>query len=220
MDNYYKILQVDKEATPEIIEKVYKALVKQYHPDLQTDDKQKKNAESKIKKINEAYDVLSDKTKRSEYDKQLSDTTISSEKYNQVMQENIELKNELNVIKSLLYKGTNNVNQSKTTTSSSNYSNNYNQNRTTQANTNNTTNSYYNTNPNNTYRPTSTHHFRQIISYWFNQFLKAILSLLITMAILWFILPHILRYFGIVLNFNLVILIIVSFIIIAFITKK
>ena len=36
MKNYYEILEVSQNASPEVIEKAYKALVKKYHPDLQT----------------------------------------------------------------------------------------------------------------------------------------------------------------------------------------
>ena len=35
MKNYYEILEVDSKASPEVIEKAYKTLVKKYHPDLQ-----------------------------------------------------------------------------------------------------------------------------------------------------------------------------------------
>ena len=48
MKNYYDLLEVSEKASPEVIEKAYKTLVKKYHPDLQPDDK-KKEAEEKIK---------------------------------------------------------------------------------------------------------------------------------------------------------------------------
>ena len=66
---YYDWLEVSPKASPEVIEKAYKALVKKYHPDLQ----ENKNTQSEelIKKINEAYDVLSDKEKRNAYDERL-----------------------------------------------------------------------------------------------------------------------------------------------------
>ena len=65
--NYYEILEVSTKASPEIIKKAYITLVKKYHPDLQ-DDSKKEEYENKLKKINEAYEVLSDETKRKKYD--------------------------------------------------------------------------------------------------------------------------------------------------------
>ena len=73
--NYYQILQVDKEASLEIIEKAYKTLVKKYHPDLQNKDNQEE-AEATIKLINEAYETLSNKEKRYEYDQKLKENNI------------------------------------------------------------------------------------------------------------------------------------------------
>lgn len=67
MKNYYEILEVDKNASPEVIEKAYKALVKKFHPDLQPPQK-KLEAETKLKLINEAYSVLSNKEKKERYD--------------------------------------------------------------------------------------------------------------------------------------------------------
>lgn len=68
--NYYDILQVNKNASPEIIEKAYKILAKKYHPDLQPED-QKKQAEEILKEINEAYEVLSTPEKKKDYDDSL-----------------------------------------------------------------------------------------------------------------------------------------------------
>lgn len=68
--NYYEILEVDKNASQEIIKKAYNTLAKKYHPDLQNDDV-KHLYEEKLKLINEAYETLSDSTKRTEYDKLL-----------------------------------------------------------------------------------------------------------------------------------------------------
>ena len=70
MKNYYEILEVNKKASKEVIEKAYKVLVKKYHPDLYTG--QKKNyAEEKIKEINEAYSVLTDEFMKEQYDTEL-----------------------------------------------------------------------------------------------------------------------------------------------------
>lgn len=100
-ENYYEILEVNKNASPEIIEKVYKILVKKYHPDLQKEN-EKNKYEEKIKKINEAYDILSNPEKRKKYDLNLKNTEISINDYNTLYQENINLKNNLNILKEKL----------------------------------------------------------------------------------------------------------------------
>ena len=71
MKNYYEILQVNENASQEIIEKAYKVLAKKYHPDLQNDMKKKELSEDKLKQINEAYDILSDSFLRGQYDTEL-----------------------------------------------------------------------------------------------------------------------------------------------------
>jgi curved DNA-binding protein len=63
--NYYAILGVPKEATIEEIKKAYRQLARQYHPDLNPGDK---TAEEKFKDVGEAYEVLADTGKRSQYD--------------------------------------------------------------------------------------------------------------------------------------------------------
>lgn len=65
MDDYYKILGVNKEASVEEIKKAYRKLAVKYHPDKNSGDP---SAEDKFKKISGAYDVLSDSEKRKEYD--------------------------------------------------------------------------------------------------------------------------------------------------------
>ena len=111
--NYYEILEVNQNASPEIIEKAYKTLVKKYHPDLQQDENKNKY-EEKIKKINEAYDILSDSEKRKKYDLNLKNTEISSEEFKNLINENNNLKNELNYLKNDLNnqknKNTENIN--------------------------------------------------------------------------------------------------------------
>lgn len=72
MKTLYEILEVSETASKEIIEKAYKTLAKRYHPDLQPAEK-KKEAEHKMKIINEAYETLEDETKRSEYDRKLAE---------------------------------------------------------------------------------------------------------------------------------------------------
>lgn len=94
--NYYEILEVDKNASKEIIDKAYKTLAKKYHPDLQTNDV--KESEEKMKKINEAYSVLNDEEQREIYNQQLNDYFVSVEEYQRLLQENIILKEKLNEI--------------------------------------------------------------------------------------------------------------------------
>lgn len=91
MKNYYEILEVDKKASPEVIEKAYKTLVKKYHPDLQ-EAENNGQYEEKMKEINEAYSVLSDDFKKSNYDENLEKSTISVEEYNKLVLENQNLR--------------------------------------------------------------------------------------------------------------------------------
>lgn len=63
MKDFYRILEVDRKASIDVIEKAYKVLAKKYHPDLQTTQEAKKIAEEKIKTINEAYEILKDEEK-------------------------------------------------------------------------------------------------------------------------------------------------------------
>ncbi|MBQ2888197.1 MAG: molecular chaperone DnaJ [Firmicutes bacterium] len=63
--DYYSTLGVAKGATDEEIKKAYKQQVKKYHPDLNPDSA---TAEEKMKEVNEAYEVLSNKEKRARYD--------------------------------------------------------------------------------------------------------------------------------------------------------
>lgn len=64
--DYYKILEVDKNATEQDIKKAFRKLALKYHPDKNKDDP---NAAEKFKEINDAYQILSDKEKRELYDK-------------------------------------------------------------------------------------------------------------------------------------------------------
>ena len=62
--DYYEILGVKREASEQEIKSAYRKLARKYHPDVN----KTKEAESKFKDINEAYEVLGDKEKRQRYD--------------------------------------------------------------------------------------------------------------------------------------------------------
>ena len=66
MKDYYKILKVTEDTTPEVIKSSYRALALRFHPDRNMGNE--KEAEGKMKVINEAYETLGDPVKRREYD--------------------------------------------------------------------------------------------------------------------------------------------------------
>lgn len=69
--DYYQILGIKKEATEGELKSAYRQKAKQYHPDLfsTAPESEKKKAEEQFKKINHAYQVLSDPQKRAAYDR-------------------------------------------------------------------------------------------------------------------------------------------------------
>lgn len=62
--DYYEVLGVKKDASKEELKKAYRKLVKKYHPDVNKEA----DSEEKFKEIQEAYETLSDESKRSAYD--------------------------------------------------------------------------------------------------------------------------------------------------------
>ncbi|XP_026128076.1 dnaJ homolog subfamily B member 6-like isoform X1 [Carassius auratus] len=67
MVDYYDVLGVSRNASPDDIKKAYRKLALRWHPDKNPDNKEE--AEKKFKEIAEAYEVLSDKSKRDAYDR-------------------------------------------------------------------------------------------------------------------------------------------------------
>lgn len=63
--DYYKVLGVEKNASPDDIKKAYRKLARKHHPDLNPNDKE---AHKKFQQVNEANEVLSDLEKRKKYD--------------------------------------------------------------------------------------------------------------------------------------------------------
>ena len=64
--DYYEILGVSKGATADEIKKAYRKVAMQYHPDRNPGDKA---AEEKFKEAAEAYEILSDTDKKTQYDR-------------------------------------------------------------------------------------------------------------------------------------------------------
>ena len=74
-EDYYFTLGVREAATAEEIRDAYRALMKQYHPDF---NEGSPRANERGKRINEAYEVLSDPKKKADYDRWLKQTTASA----------------------------------------------------------------------------------------------------------------------------------------------
>jgi len=84
--DYYKILGIDKSATPKDIKNAYRKLARKHHPDLNPNDK---DAKKNFQQINEANEVLSDPVKRKKYDQYGKDWQHAEEfeKQNQYQQQ-------------------------------------------------------------------------------------------------------------------------------------
>ena len=203
--NYYDILEINKNASQEIIDKAYKVLVKKYHPDLQDSMEEKTKCEEKIKEINEAFDILSNPQKREEYDKKIINFQVSREDYNNLYNENQNLKKELNNLK----ENYNNINHSSNQNNSNNINNSYEKNNNNKEYTN-SANSQQNKNYQKQYNDAinKAYHDAYIkdlknrgykIKYkkTFTDYLRSIVALLITIGIIFIIIqiPFVKNYF-------------------------
>jgi len=81
--DYYGTLGVSRSASEKDIKQAYRKLARKYHPDVNPGDKA---AEAKFKQINEAYEVLSDKKKKSKYD-QFGDQWQYADQFTQAKQQ-------------------------------------------------------------------------------------------------------------------------------------
>lgn len=96
MKDYYELLEVNKNASDDTIKKVFRMLIKKNHPDL-FEGKEKTKAEEKVKQLNEAYEIISDKEKRAKYDEELEqDRSSTDEAIETLIQENEYLKSVIN----------------------------------------------------------------------------------------------------------------------------
>lgn len=68
--DHYRVLQVTRDAEPEVIERAFRALSRKYHPDLGAKG-DKQQLTTRMQTINEAYSVLRDPEKRRRYDESL-----------------------------------------------------------------------------------------------------------------------------------------------------
>ena len=89
MRNYYEILEVDRKASKDTINKIFKIHMKANHPDLFKDE-EKKKAEEKSKVLTEAYNILSDENERVKYDLELKETEELSNTNNIHLQQALE----------------------------------------------------------------------------------------------------------------------------------
>ncbi|MBZ4656006.1 MAG: hypothetical protein JG759_554 [Thermoanaerobacter sp.] len=92
--NLYDILEVSPKASDEVIKNAYRALAKKYHPDLCPDNESRRLFEEKMKLINYAFEILSDKNKRAEYDKILENEKVNESYYSSETENSYDYYNE------------------------------------------------------------------------------------------------------------------------------
>ena len=84
--NYYRLLGITPEASPEDVKKAYRHLAIKYHPDRNPDNPE---GEEQLKAINEAYQVLGDEEKRRRYDFLYSLHLKNNAAYNEELDDNL-----------------------------------------------------------------------------------------------------------------------------------
>jgi molecular chaperone DnaJ len=89
---YYAILGVSQDANFQEIKKSYRKLAKKYHPDRNKSP----HAEEIIKKINEAFEALSDRRKRKQYDRESSNIFDQKDSNNEENEENLSDQKQMN----------------------------------------------------------------------------------------------------------------------------
>lgn len=131
MKNYYEILEVDIHASSEMIERAFKLLAKRYHPDTQPQEKNQW-AEEEFKKINEAYEVLSNKDTRKAYSEELefeksNELNLLYNEKESLAEQVRNLQLELNLLKNNKNMNDYNFNVNNINTNSYSFDNNYSQ---------------------------------------------------------------------------------------------
>ncbi|PRQ20290.1 putative DnaJ domain-containing protein [Rosa chinensis] len=79
--DHYKILGVNRNASPDVVKKAYKKLVMFWHPDKHLQEEARAKVDAKFKEINQAYQILNDPVKQHNYDSQHANIANSNWTY-------------------------------------------------------------------------------------------------------------------------------------------
>jgi curved DNA-binding protein CbpA len=88
MKDYYEILGIRRDASPQDIKKAFRRLALRYHPDRNPGNT--REAEGRFKEINEAYEVLGNEQKRRQYDYLTSYRRSQTERVNMVFRDSLD----------------------------------------------------------------------------------------------------------------------------------
>lgn len=89
--DYYELLEISRNASDEVIKNAYRALAKKYHPDTSAINSDL--IEKKMRQINEAYEVLSNKEKRAIYDQELNERELALKQEIHITKDEEKIKN-------------------------------------------------------------------------------------------------------------------------------